>query len=115
MRGELSVWDVQQRLQLNNWTAHKRSAITCVKFSHNSKAVYSCGEDCKVILWSWRSQTKLASLTGHQAPVCSVEMSMDGEVRGCMVYMVGGLLLQLVADTAEAMWGSVCTLCDLCH
>ncbi len=48
LRGELIVWDVAHRRQMHKWPAHKRSAITCVKFSHDGASVYSCGEDCKV-------------------------------------------------------------------
>jgi WD40 repeat protein len=33
---------------------------------HTGTAVYSCGEDCKVILWDWRKQTQLNTLSGHQ-------------------------------------------------
>jgi hypothetical protein len=33
---------------IKTWMAHKRSAVTCVKFSHDSSQVYSCGEDAKV-------------------------------------------------------------------
>ena len=31
--------------------ALKRSAITCVKFSNDTKHVYSCGEDAKVTIY----------------------------------------------------------------
>ncbi len=48
VRGELLVWDVEHRRLMHKWPAHKRSAITCVKFSHDAATVYSCGEDCKV-------------------------------------------------------------------
>ncbi|KAJ9516532.1 hypothetical protein QJQ45_015094, partial [Haematococcus lacustris] len=80
LRGELTVFNVEHHCQLHKWTAHKRSAITCVKFTHDSSAVYSCGGDCKVILWDWRTQTQLALLTGHQAPVMSVDMSLNGNI-----------------------------------
>ncbi|GFH15517.1 uncharacterized protein HaLaN_11757, partial [Haematococcus lacustris] len=80
LRGELTIFNVAHHTQLYKWTAHKRSAITCVKFTHDSSAVYSCGEDCKVILWDWRTQSQLALLTGHQAPVTSVDMSLNGTV-----------------------------------
>ena len=48
VRGELSIWDVENRQHIKTWMAHKRSAITCVKFSHDAQNVYSCGEDSKV-------------------------------------------------------------------
>ncbi|KAJ9517002.1 hypothetical protein QJQ45_027353 [Haematococcus lacustris] len=80
LRGELTVFNVEHHCQLHKWTAHKRSAITCVKFTHDSSAVYSCGGDCKVILWDWRTQTQLSLLTGHQAPVMSVDMSLNGNI-----------------------------------
>ncbi|KXZ50265.1 hypothetical protein GPECTOR_17g904 [Gonium pectorale] len=79
LRGELVVWDVVHQEQMHKWVAHKRYAITCVRFTHDATAVYSCAEDCKVIMWDWRRQTKLAVLTGHQAPVAAVEMSVDGD------------------------------------
>ncbi|EFJ51236.1 hypothetical protein VOLCADRAFT_88109 [Volvox carteri f. nagariensis] len=78
LRGELVVWDVVHQQQMHKWVAHKRYAITCVRFTHDATAVYSCAEDCKVIMWDWRRQTKLAVLVGHQAPVQAVEMSVDG-------------------------------------
>ena len=28
--------------------AHKRNAVTFVKFSHDTKEIYSCGQDAKV-------------------------------------------------------------------
>ncbi|GIL43770.1 hypothetical protein Vafri_1390 [Volvox africanus] len=79
LRGELVVWDVVHQQQMHKWVAHKRYAITCVRFTHDATAVYSCAEDCKVIMWDWRRQTKLAVLVGHQAPVQAVEMSVDGD------------------------------------
>lgn len=36
------------RRVIRTWVAHKRSSITCVKFSQDCKQVYSCGEDTKV-------------------------------------------------------------------
>ena len=48
LRGEVVVWDVKHRQLMKNWMAHKRSAVTCVKFSNDTKQVYSCGEDTKV-------------------------------------------------------------------
>ena len=48
LRGELVVWDVKHRQLIKNWMAHKRSAVNCVKFSNDTKQVYSCGEDTKV-------------------------------------------------------------------
>ncbi|GFR49848.1 hypothetical protein Agub_g11948 [Astrephomene gubernaculifera] len=78
LRGELIVWDVVHQQQMHKWVAHKRYTITCVRFTHDATAVYSCGEDCKVIMWDWRRQAKLATLIGHQAPVAAVEMSVDG-------------------------------------
>lgn len=48
LRGELCIWDVAHRQLRHRWVAHKRTAITCVKFTHDSAAVYSCGEDGKV-------------------------------------------------------------------
>ncbi|GIL81855.1 hypothetical protein Vretimale_1435 [Volvox reticuliferus] len=78
LRGELVVWDVVHQQQMHKWVAHKRYAITCVRFTHDATSVYSCAEDCKVIMWDWRRQTKLAVLVGHQAPVQAVEMSVDG-------------------------------------
>ncbi|KAG2499706.1 hypothetical protein HYH03_002641 [Edaphochlamys debaryana] len=78
LRGEVVVWDVVHQQLMHKWTAHKRHAITCVRFTHDATAVYSCAEDCKVIMWDWRRQTKLATLTGHQSPVAAVEMSVDG-------------------------------------
>eukprot|EP00798_Chlamydomonas_sp_ICE-L_P019005 gene19005-25590_t len=77
-RGELSVWDVENHQHMQTWMAHKRSPICCVKFSNDSVHVYSCGEDCKVILWDWRSMAQLAILSGHQSAVVSVEMSLNG-------------------------------------
>ena len=32
-----------------------------------------------MILWDWRRQAVMAELTGHQAPVAAVEMSVSGE------------------------------------
>ena len=34
--------------QMHKWVAHKRYAITCVRFTHDATAVYSCAEDHKV-------------------------------------------------------------------
>ena len=48
LRGELAVWDTRHRQHMKSWMGHKRSAITCVKFSNDTKHVYSCGEDAKV-------------------------------------------------------------------
>ena len=48
VRGELAIWDVGNHQHIKTWMAHKRSAITCVKFSHDATSVYSCGEDNKV-------------------------------------------------------------------
>ncbi|MEW5305080.1 MAG: hypothetical protein WDW36_007644 [Sanguina aurantia] len=80
IRGELAIYDVEHHVRLHFWVAHKRAAITCVKFTHDGSAVYSCGEDCKVIMWDWRTMGQIALLSGHLSPVTSVEMSMDGQV-----------------------------------
>ncbi len=48
LRGEVTVYDVVHQEQMYKWSAHKRYAITCVKFTHDATAVYSCAEDCKV-------------------------------------------------------------------
>ncbi len=34
----------------------------------------------QVILWNWRTQTQISTLNGHQAPVASVDMALDGSV-----------------------------------
>jgi hypothetical protein len=34
LRGELAVFDVEHHTLLYKWSAHKRTAITCVKFTH---------------------------------------------------------------------------------
>eukprot|EP00798_Chlamydomonas_sp_ICE-L_P018883 gene18883-25441_t len=78
VRGELSIWSVENYGHMKTWMAHKRSAITCVKFSHDGKSVYSCGEDCKVIFWDWQTMSQQAMLSGHGTAVVSVEMSLDG-------------------------------------
>ncbi|GAX75027.1 hypothetical protein CEUSTIGMA_g2473.t1 [Chlamydomonas eustigma] len=80
LRGELSIWDIVHHQNINSWMAHKRSAITTVKFSNDTTNVYSSGEDCKVIVWDWKECTQLSVMVGHQAPVTSVEMSMDGSI-----------------------------------
>lgn len=40
--------DVVHQQQMHKWVAHKRYAITCVRFTHDATAVYSCAEDHKV-------------------------------------------------------------------
>eukprot|EP00798_Chlamydomonas_sp_ICE-L_P021487 gene21487-28463_t len=78
LRGELSIWDVENHQHIKTWMAHKRSSITCVRFSHDSRTVYSCGEDNKVIVWDWRKSAQLSLLTGHTSAVVSVERAQDG-------------------------------------
>lgn len=39
-----------------------------------------CHATTQVMLWDWRQQTQIAALMGHQAPVLSVDMSVNGEV-----------------------------------
>eukprot|EP00798_Chlamydomonas_sp_ICE-L_P018924 gene18924-25488_t len=79
-RGELSIWDVECSLHIRTWMAHKRSAITCVRFSHNGAFVLSCAEDGKVILWDSHAMTRIASLHGHATAVVSLDMSLDGQI-----------------------------------
>ena len=42
------MWDAVHQQLMHKWVAHKRYAITCVRFTHDATAVYSCAEDCKV-------------------------------------------------------------------
>ncbi|KAG1679114.1 hypothetical protein FOA52_000469 [Chlamydomonas sp. UWO 241] len=84
LRGELAVWDMVHLQLIKTWMAHKRSAITCVKFSHDSSQVYSCGEDTKVVLWHWTTASQAGLLQGHHSAVVSVDMSLNG------LYMVSG-------------------------
>lgn len=35
------------------------SLCCAVKFSHDTKSVFSCGMDCKVILWNWKTQQQI--------------------------------------------------------
>eukprot|EP00955_Chlamydomonas_euryale_P048601 354029-Chlamydomonas_euryale.AAC.1 len=76
--GFLSIWDTLHHQLVFKWPAHKKSAITCVKFSHDSKCVYSCGEDTQVILWNTWTFKEVGRLAGHRAPVASVDMSHSG-------------------------------------
>ena len=103
LRGELAIWDIKHRQLVTSWMAHKRTAVTCVNFSNDTKHVYSCGQDAKVgfptpmpwlsvfsyttrlslpplqvIVWDWRTSTKLALLSGHHSPVVCQDMSLDG-------------------------------------
>eukprot|EP00798_Chlamydomonas_sp_ICE-L_P006465 gene6465-3099_t len=96
-RGELSLYSVLHKQLMNSWMAHKRSAITCVKFSHDATQVYSCGLDCKmsqdglrmmsgdkdgtIILWDTTKHTPTQVIRGaHNGSILSGTISPDGSM-----------------------------------
>ena len=71
LRGELAVWDTRHRQHMKSWMGHKRSAITCVKFSNDTKHVYSCGEDAKVWVQMMHCSSPLLCVSETSSPSLS--------------------------------------------
>jgi len=86
--GEISAWGVHNQssvCMLKTFMHPGRPAVNCVRLSDqedpsDTLLVIAGCEDNRIYIWDYKSHIIEKVLTGHQSPVCDIEISDDSKV-----------------------------------
>lgn len=76
--GEIKIWDVAERKELNTIRGH-RDNIFAVAFSPNGKLLATCSYDRMVKLWDVATGQEVKNLKDHTDAVFAIAFSPDGK------------------------------------
>lgn len=73
--GDVTVWNTETGLPLRTFVAHQ-GIVSCCEFIENQRLL-TAGEDGACRLWNVADGTVLSSVTSHEKPILSLDLSPD--------------------------------------